>query len=44
MQQANTYVQTTLLDTILPAAADSWLYKIVLALASTVLLTLSVKI
>jgi len=41
MRQANTCVQPTLL---LPAAADNWLYKIVLALSGAALLTLSAKI
>ncbi len=44
MQQANSYIQPTLLDTVLPAATNSWLYKVVLVLAGTALLTLSAKI
>jgi biotin transport system substrate-specific component len=44
MTQANSYAQPTLLDTLLPAAANNWLYKLVLVFAGTALLTLSAKI
>jgi biotin transport system substrate-specific component len=43
MNQATSYAQPTLLDTILPAASNSWLYKVVLVLAGSALLTVSAK-
>ena len=42
--QATSFAAPTLLDTMLPAAADNWLYKIILVLAGTALLTVSAKI
>mgnify|MGYP001309011857 CR=1 FL=1 len=44
MTEANTYAQPTLLDAVIPAAANSWLYKLILVLAGSALLTLSAKI
>ena len=44
MNQVTPYAQPTILDTVFPAAANNWLYKIVLVLAGTALLTVSAKI
>ena len=44
LNQADTLAQPTLIDTFIPAATDNWLYKAILVLAGTALLTLSAKI
>ena len=44
MNQVTSYSQPTMLDALVPSSANSWPYKLFLALAGTALLTLSAKI